>query len=92
MLDVLIPNVFLQADICAVKGSLKFLVEMLRFLDAPSKTLAIVENAGGILRNISSHIAVREDYRLDIITIDILYHWTLFVAKLNSVCYIWRKL
>jgi hypothetical protein len=30
---------------------------------APSKTLAIVENAGGILRNISSHIAVREDYR-----------------------------
>ncbi|XP_054281505.1 adenomatous polyposis coli homolog isoform X2 [Macrosteles quadrilineatus] len=52
-----------KADICAVKGSLKFLVEMLRFLDAPSKTLAIVENAGGILRNISSHIAVREDYR-----------------------------
>jgi hypothetical protein len=30
---------------------------------APSKTLAIVENAGGILRNISSHVAVREDYR-----------------------------
>jgi adenomatosis polyposis coli protein len=32
---------------------------------APSKTLAIVENAGGILRNISSHIAVREDYRYE---------------------------
>jgi hypothetical protein len=31
--------------------------------DAPSKSHAIVENAGGILRNISSHIAVREDYR-----------------------------
>ena len=32
---------------------------------APSKTLAIVENAGGILRNISSRIAVREDYRYE---------------------------
>jgi hypothetical protein len=31
--------------------------------NAPSKSHAIVENAGGILRNISSHIAVREDYR-----------------------------
>jgi adenomatosis polyposis coli protein len=30
---------------------------------SPSQTLAIVENSGGILRNISSHIAVREDYR-----------------------------
>lgn len=39
-----------------------FLVDMLSY-KAPSKTLAIVENAGGILRNISSHIAVREDYR-----------------------------
>uniref|UniRef100_A0A1B6ETN9 Adenomatous polyposis coli protein basic domain-containing protein n=1 Tax=Cuerna arida TaxID=1464854 RepID=A0A1B6ETN9_9HEMI len=52
-----------KADICAVKGALQYLVEMLRYQDAPSKTLAIVENAGGILRNISSHIAVREDYR-----------------------------
>lgn len=54
---------FSQADICAVNGALQYLVEMLRFQDAPSKTLAIIENAGGILRNISSHIAVREDYR-----------------------------
>lgn len=30
---------------------------------SPSQTLAIVENSGGILRNISSHVAVREDYR-----------------------------
>lgn len=58
----MLPKLF-QADICAVKGALQYLVEMLRFLDAPSKTLAVVENAGGILRNISSHIAVREDYR-----------------------------
>jgi hypothetical protein len=41
---------------------LGFLVDMLSY-DAPSKSHAIVENAGGILRNISSHIAVREDYR-----------------------------
>ncbi|XP_058789184.1 uncharacterized protein LOC131663102 isoform X2 [Phymastichus coffea] len=51
-----------KMDICAVEGSLAFLVDMLSY-NAPSKTLAIVENAGGILRNISSHIAVRDDYR-----------------------------
>ncbi|XP_063230736.1 uncharacterized protein LOC134535524 isoform X1 [Bacillus rossius redtenbacheri] len=51
-----------KVDICAVDGALAFLVGMLSY-KAPSKTLAIVENAGGILRNISSHIAVREDYR-----------------------------
>ncbi|KAJ9593421.1 hypothetical protein L9F63_015047, partial [Diploptera punctata] len=51
-----------KVDICAVEGALGFLVDMLSY-KAPSKTLAIVENAGGILRNISSHIAVREDYR-----------------------------
>jgi adenomatosis polyposis coli protein len=45
-----------------VEGALGFLVDMLSY-KAPSKTLAIVENAGGILRNISSHIAIREDYR-----------------------------
>ncbi|XP_049945823.1 uncharacterized protein LOC126427981 [Schistocerca serialis cubense] len=51
-----------KVDICEVEGALGFLVDMLSY-EAPSKTLAIVENAGGILRNISSHIAVREDYR-----------------------------
>lgn len=51
-----------KMDICAVEGALAFLVDMLSF-NAPSKTLAIVENAGGILRNVSSHIAVRDDYR-----------------------------
>ncbi|XP_076643820.1 uncharacterized protein LOC143354028 isoform X3 [Halictus rubicundus] len=51
-----------KIDICAVYGALAFLVDMLSY-KAPSKTLAIVENAGGILRNVSSHIAVREDYR-----------------------------
>ncbi|KAK3907501.1 Adenomatous polyposis coli protein [Frankliniella fusca] len=51
-----------KVDICAVDGALVFLVQMLSY-KAPSKTLAIIENAGGILRNISSHVAVREDYR-----------------------------
>ncbi|KAH3746759.1 hypothetical protein DPMN_181175 [Dreissena polymorpha] len=51
-----------KADICAVKGALEFLIGTLTF-KSPSKTSAIIENGGGILRNVSSHIAVREDYR-----------------------------
>lgn len=43
-------------------GALAFLVKTLTY-ESPSKTTAIVENGGGILRNISSHIASREDYR-----------------------------
>ena len=39
-----------------------FLLSTLTY-KSPSKTLAIIENGGGILRNISSHVAVREDYR-----------------------------
>uniref|UniRef100_A0A182J8R1 Protein zer-1 homolog-like C-terminal domain-containing protein n=1 Tax=Anopheles atroparvus TaxID=41427 RepID=A0A182J8R1_ANOAO len=51
-----------QANICEVEGALEFLIDMLTY-DAPSKTMSIVENAGGILRNISSHIAQCEQYR-----------------------------
>lgn len=51
-----------KTELLLVEGALTFLVEMLTY-DAPSKTLSIVENAGGILRNVSSHIAVNEDYR-----------------------------
>ncbi|BES95248.1 medulla oblongata development [Nesidiocoris tenuis] len=51
-----------KVDICGVEGALQYLVQMLNY-QSTSKTLAVVENAGGILRNISSHIAVREDYR-----------------------------
>lgn len=51
-----------KADICAIDGALEFLVSTLSY-KSPSKTLAIIENGGGILRNVSSHIAVREDYR-----------------------------
>ncbi|XP_077993311.1 adenomatous polyposis coli protein-like [Glandiceps talaboti] len=51
-----------KADICAVDGALAFLVETLQY-KSPSRTMTVVENAGGILRNVSSHIATREDYR-----------------------------
>ena len=51
-----------KADICAVKGALEFLVATLTYKSA-SRTMAVVENGGGILRNISSHIAVHEEYR-----------------------------
>lgn len=51
-----------KGEICAIDGALGFLVDMLTY-KTPSKTLTIIENAGGILRNISSQIAVREDYR-----------------------------
>lgn len=51
-----------KAEFCMVDGALLFLVEMLTY-ESPSKTLFIIENAGGILRNVSSHIAVNEDFR-----------------------------
>lgn len=51
-----------KAEICEVEGALSFLVNTLCY-ESPSKGLAIAENAGGIIRNVSSHIAVREDYR-----------------------------
>ncbi|XP_022215179.2 LOW QUALITY PROTEIN: adenomatous polyposis coli protein [Drosophila obscura] len=51
-----------KAEFCAVDGALAFLVSMLSY-EGPSKTLKIIENAGGILRNVSSHIAVCESYR-----------------------------
>ncbi|XP_078329489.1 uncharacterized protein LOC111111223 isoform X2 [Crassostrea virginica] len=51
-----------KAEICAVEGALEFLVSSLTY-KSPSKTTAVIENGGGVLRNISSHITVREDYR-----------------------------
>ncbi|CAG9838038.1 unnamed protein product [Diabrotica balteata] len=51
-----------KSEICAVDGALGFLVDLLTY-KTPTKSLAIIENSGGILRNISSQIAVREDYR-----------------------------
>ncbi|KAH8383375.1 hypothetical protein KR009_008247 [Drosophila setifemur] len=51
-----------KAEFCSVDGALAFLVSMLSY-EGPSKTVKIIENAGGILRNVSSHIAVCEPYR-----------------------------
>lgn len=51
-----------KSEICGVEGALGFLVDTLMY-KTPSKSLAIIENSGGILRNISSQIAVRDDYR-----------------------------
>lgn len=51
-----------KAEFCECEGAIDFLVDMLNY-DAPSKTMAVIENAGGILRNISSYIAAKEEYR-----------------------------
>lgn len=51
-----------KAEFCNVEGSLAFLVNMLSY-EGPSKTLKITENAGGVLKNVSNHIAVSDTYR-----------------------------
>lgn len=51
-----------KAEICAVEGALSFLVDMLDY-EAPSKTSVVAENASGVLKNVSSHIASRDEYK-----------------------------
>ena len=51
-----------KEEICSTPGSLKFLCFALNYR-SPSRSLAVPENAGGIMRNISSHIAVKPEYR-----------------------------
>lgn len=51
-----------KAEICEIEGAIEFLVDMLVY-EAASKTTAVIENAGGILRNISTHIALHENLR-----------------------------
>ncbi|CAN7983166.1 unnamed protein product [Ixodes hexagonus] len=51
-----------KVDICNVEGALAFLVSTLTYR-SQSKTLAIIENGGGILRNVSSYIALQEEHR-----------------------------
>ncbi|XP_062868835.1 adenomatous polyposis coli protein 2 [Trichomycterus rosablanca] len=48
--------------ICSVEGALGFLVSTLTYR-CQSNSLAIIESGGGILRNVSSLIATRDDYR-----------------------------
>nr|XP_033812652.1 adenomatous polyposis coli protein 2 isoform X2 [Geotrypetes seraphini] len=51
-----------KAAVCAVEGALGFLVSTLTY-KCQSNSLAIIESGGGILRNVSSLIATRDDYR-----------------------------
>lgn len=51
-----------KVSICSVDGALGFLVSTLTY-KCQSNSLAIIESGGGILRNVSSLVATREDYR-----------------------------
>ncbi|XP_047443933.1 adenomatous polyposis coli protein 2 isoform X2 [Mugil cephalus] len=48
--------------LCSVDGALGFLVSTLTYR-CQTNSLAIIESGGGILRNVSSLVATREDYR-----------------------------
>lgn len=52
-----------KAEICEIRGAIEFLVDMLLY-EAASKTTSVIENAGGILRNVSTHIALHEECRI----------------------------
>ncbi|EDS26540.1 conserved hypothetical protein [Culex quinquefasciatus] len=54
------------AMVCTIENTLKAILSALWNLSnhCPAEpTMHVIENAGGILRNISSHVALREDYR-----------------------------
>ncbi|KAG7487825.1 hypothetical protein MATL_G00027800 [Megalops atlanticus] len=51
-----------KVAICSVDGALGFLVSTLTY-KCQTNSLAIIESGGGILRNVSSLVATREDYR-----------------------------
>ncbi|XP_069072512.1 adenomatous polyposis coli protein 2 isoform X2 [Pleurodeles waltl] len=51
-----------KSAVCAVEGALGFLVSTLTY-KCQSNSLAIIESGGGILRNVSSLVATRDDYR-----------------------------
>lgn len=52
-----------KAEFCGIEGAIDFLIDMLSY-EAASKTTSVVENAGGILRNVSTHIALHEECRV----------------------------
>lgn len=52
-----------KAEFCEIDGAIEFLIDMLSY-EAPSKTTNVIENAGGILRNISTYIALHEELRV----------------------------
>lgn len=51
-----------KVQICDSHKALAFLVQMLAY-KSPSNPLSVVESSGGILRNLSSQIAVKAEYR-----------------------------
>ena len=51
-----------KTQICETPGALAFLVKMLVYKNV-NNSLSVVESSGGILRNLSSHVAVKPEYR-----------------------------
>lgn len=51
-----------KTQICETAGALAFLVKMLGY-KSMNNSLSVVESAGGILRNLSSHVAVKPECR-----------------------------
>ncbi len=85
----------LITDFCKVEGALPFLISTLTYKSS-NNTKAIVENGGGILRHISSHIVTNEEYR-EILrkhnTIDILLEQlksTSLTVVSNSCVTLWN--
>lgn len=51
-----------KAKICAIPAALEFLISTLTY-KSPTRSMAVVESGGGILRNVSSHVSLKEEYR-----------------------------
>lgn len=68
-----------KVAICSVDGALGFLVSTLTYR-CQTNSLAIIESGGGILRNVSSLVATREDYRY---SADTSYH---IGIEMNYLC------
>lgn len=52
-----------KAEFCEIDGAIDFLIDMLCY-EAASRTTSVIENAGGILRNISTYIALNDECRV----------------------------
>lgn len=51
-----------KTELCNIPGALKFIVRSLNYC-SPTGNISVVESSGGILRNLSSHIAVLPECR-----------------------------
>lgn len=52
-----------RKEFCELDGAVSFIVDMLTFKENSKTSMAIIENAGGILVNLSADISRNEDYR-----------------------------